>query len=208
MSLFTPQSLDGLLIERDLFSLVKRERLARDTLDWDALADCYWDDSLVLVTWFRGTAAEFIQASREQVERGRGKGGHAIDPVRAAVVGDRATVESRGEIRVRAAVHDVPIDIMHWCRFFARAERADADAPWRMRTFDGIYGKDVMTPVRPGQAIPIDVALWESQRDSYRALGYLNAANGYPGNDALPGDDRPDLVKQFYGAAEDWLSGG
>ncbi|MEH0578012.1 hypothetical protein QBA54_26865 [Streptomyces sp. B21-108] len=47
----TTVTLPDATTERELFSLVKRERLARDVADWDRLEHAYWPDSVVRVTW-------------------------------------------------------------------------------------------------------------------------------------------------------------
>ncbi len=187
--------------ERELFALVAQERLARDTRDWDLLSASYWPDSVVRVTWFTGTAAEFVEASRERAKRGGGF--HVITPVRAAVNGDRAVVESRGEIHIRPRLHDVQCDVVSWGRFYSRAERRGG--VWRLLTFDSIYGKDRVDPVDPAAKLELDAAILASARDSYRHLSYLNLHAGYPVPDDLPGDDRPDLTGAFITDAQQWL---
>ena len=59
---------------------------------------------------------------------------HTMTPVSAKVHGDRALVESRGQILIRPRVNDVEVDVTSWCRFFSRAERRDGE--WRLLTFD------------------------------------------------------------------------
>jgi 2-iminobutanoate/2-iminopropanoate deaminase len=191
-------------VENELVALVKRERFARDTGDWAALEDAYWPDSLVRVTWFEGNAAEFVAVSRERKAKGGG-GMHQIDPVRVTVRGERALIESRGQILIRPRVHDIECDVTSWCRFFSRAERRQGQ--WRLVTFDAIYGKDRLDPVLPGTSIQLDADTLGQARRSYRYLTYLNRQGRYPVSDDLPGDDRPDLVEAFYAEAQEWLSG-
>jgi len=190
--------------ERELFALVARERLARDTGDWDLLEDCFWPDSVVRVTWFTGTAAQFTAVSRQRA-RG-GSGFHVITPVRAEVSGDRALVESRGEIHVRPRLGGVECDVVSWGRFFSRAERRAAT--WRLTSFDSIYVKDRIDPVEPGARLVLDADVLAAGRPSYRHLRYLNLEAGHPVPDDLPGSDRPDLVDAFYAEAEAWLRAG
>lgn len=192
-------------LERDLFALVKRERLARDTGDWELLEKLYWPESRVRVTWFDGTAAEFIEISRDQHQRGRGRGIHVIDPVRSEIDGDRAIVESRGQILIRPRVDGVACDVANWCRFLSRVERRDGE--WRLVTFDSIYGKDRIDPVIPGMAVPFDENVIADARPSYQFLTYLNRKSGYTVPDDLPGDDRPELVAEFLKEASAWVRG-
>lgn len=191
-------------LEHELFTLVQRERWARDTGDWDALSASYWPDSFVRVTWFEGTADEFVAVSRKRAKRGGG-GMHTITPVRLQVQGDRAVVESRGQILIRPRVHEKECDVTAWCRFFSRAERRDG--MWRLLTFDAIYLKDRLDPVLSGATVELDTGILDSARKSYRFLSYLNLSIGYPVPDDLPGTDRPDLVTAFYAEADAWLAG-
>jgi hypothetical protein len=192
-------------LERELFALVTRERLARDTGDWELLSHLYWPDSVVRVTWFEGTAAEFIAVSRDQHQRGRGRGMHLIEPVRSLVRGDCGLVESRGQILIRPRIGQVLCDVVNWGRFLSRVERREG--VWRLRSFDSIYGKDRIDPVIPGSVISIEPAELEGLRPSYQFLACLNRRAGYCVPDDLPGDDRPDLVHKFLAEATAWVHG-
>ena len=188
--------------EHVLSDLVVQERFARDTGDWDALERSYWPEAVVRVTWFAGSPTDFVEMSRQRRAKGGG-GMHAISPVRVLVDGDRATVESRGQILIRPRVHGVECDVTSWCRFFSRAERRGDE--WRLTSFDSIYGKDRFDPVVPGAELPLDLAVLDAARRSYRFLTYQNVQGGYAVPDDLPGDDRPDLVEAFYAEADAWL---
>jgi hypothetical protein len=196
---------EDLTVRSTLFELVQRERISRDTARWADLSDCHWPDSRVRVTWFDGPAGEFVRRSQEQIAAGRGQGIHFCIPVTARVTGDRALVESRGTIQVRSRLHDVEIDIDHWCRFLCRAERRSGI--WRLKQFDAIYGKDRIAPTRPDEKVPIDWEIAAPLRSSYRWLAYLNVANGYAYDDGLPGDDRRDLIAEFETESDAWLNG-
>jgi hypothetical protein len=190
-------------VERELFAIVRRERLARDTGDFDTLGSLYWPDSVVRVTWFEGTIAEFITVSRDQAQRGRGRGLHVINPIRCEVNNDRAIVESQGEIHIRPRIGDVFCDVVSWCRFFSRLERRNGQ--WRMQTFDSIYCKDRIDTVDPAATLTLDPKKLESARASYRHLTYLNLSAGYTVPADLPGDDSPQLLAAFYDEAKAWL---
>ena len=190
--------------QQHLFDIVKAERLARDSGDWVTMAKLYWPDSWVRVTWFTGTADEFIAMSSA---RGRGDNGmHMINPARCDVVGDRAVVESPGQILLRPHMEGVEVDLTAWCRFIARLERRHGE--WRMTWFDNIYVKDRVDAVQPGAAPVLDQELLASLRPSYRHLAYLNRQGGYQVPDDLPGVDRPDLVENCQSAQKAWLAAG
>jgi SnoaL-like domain len=185
--------------------LVRTERFWRDRCEWDQLAECYTEDSLVRTTWFHGTGREFAEASRDMLERGR-HSLHLITPTHLRVNGDRALSESLGEIHNRSAIEGVEVDTIMYCRFFSRVRRTEDG--WRLASFDGIYHKDVIAPVIPGERLPVDWERMMSLRPSYRVWAYMISLRGYEiGQDEL-GDDRPDLLEPFYAAAEWWLETG
>jgi hypothetical protein len=184
--------------------LVRLERFHRDRRRWDELAEDYVEDSRVKTTWFEGSGREFAAASREMAERGR-ESIHLIAPSEIRVNGDRALCESNAQIVNGSVVHGIEVDMVQYCRFFSRVVRTPAG--WRLASFDGIYHKDTIVPVNPGDSVPIE---WEKLRDlrpSYRIWAYAISLKGYDiGQDEL-GDDRPDLLEPFYAAADRWLAG-
>lgn len=193
-------------VERELFALVRHERRVRDLGDWKTLDGLYWPDSVVRVTWFEGSIAEFITDAQSTQQAGRSGGIHVIDPAWCAVDGDRALVESQGQIVIRPRMDGVLCDVTNWCRFFSRLERRNGT--WRFRSFDSIYGKDRLDPVIPGQPIPIDVDELATCRPSYQFLTYLNRRTGREVPQDLPGDDRLDILEAFYTDAREWLALG
>lgn len=190
-----------------LFALARAERLARDTNDWEGLAAAYWPGSRVRVTWFDGSIEEFVDASRASMHPGRVRGFHSIAPERAELSesGDRALVESRGQVLLRPTVEGVECDLTSWCRFVAGLERRDGE--WRMAWFDNIYVKDRIDPTGPGARVEVDAELLASARVSYRWLTYTNERRGIRVPDDLPGDDRDDLVEALWSDARRWLAG-
>jgi hypothetical protein len=189
----------------EIADLVRLERFHRDRRRWDDLADDYVEDSRVKTTWFEGTGREFAAASRDMAQRGR-ESIHLITPTEIRVNGDRALSESHAQIHNRSVVHGVEVDMTQFCRFFSRVVRTPDG--WRLQTFDGIYHKDTIVPVDPGETVPIDWDAIRHLRPSYRIWAYAIGLRGYEiGQDEL-GDDRPDLLEPFYAEAERWLQDG
>jgi hypothetical protein len=187
--------------------LVRVERLWRDRGEWDKLADAYIAESHVRTTWFSGTGKEFADASREMAERRSRHSKHLINPSEIRVNGDRALVESLGEIHNRDELDGIAVDTIQYCRFFSRLVRTSAG--WKFSTFEGIYQKDVISPVYPGDVIPVDRDELAALRPSYRIWAYMLKRKGYeiPQNEDIVSEDRPDLVAAFYREAESWLAG-
>lgn len=198
------ERLDKLAIEE----LVRMERFWRDQGEWAKLAAAYVPDSRVRTTWFEGTGAEFAEASREMAEQRGRASKHLVTPTEIRVNGDRALVESLGEIHNRGEIDGVGVDTIQYCRFFCRVVRTGDG--WRLKAFEALYQKDVMTPVVPGETIPLDVDELRSLRPAYRIWAYMLTRKGYdvPQDDEIVSEDRPDLVAKFYAAAEHWLATG
>ena len=185
--------------------LVRMERFWRDRGEWDRLAACYTEDSRVKTTWFEGTGKQFAEASREMAERGR-LSTHLITPTHIRLNGDRALSESLMEIHNRSALEGVEVDTIMYGRFFSRVRRTAGG--WKLASFDGIYHKDVIAPVNPGESVPIDWAELRSFRPSYRIWAYMISRRGYRVTQDELGDDRPELLHDFYRRAERWLDTG
>ena len=198
-------ALSEFLDKQAIAEIVRQERFCRDRADWDGLADCHTEDSLVRTTWFEGNARDFAAASREMAEKGR-LSTHLITPTRIRLNGDRALCESLMEIHNRGAIEGVEVDTIMYGRFFSRLRRTGAG--WRLASFDGIYHKDTIAPVNPAQTVPIDWGELRQFRPSYRIWAYMMSRRGYGVTHDELGDDRPDLLEAFYKAAEHWLATG
>lgn len=196
--------LQWLVDREEIIDLIRMERYLRDHARWDELAECYAEDSRVKTTWFEGTGRAFAAASKEMAEQRGRQSRHLITPTSIRIHGDRALVDSYGEIHNRAVLEGVEVDTLQYCRFFSRVARTAAG--WKLVSFDGIYGKDQIWPVDPSQRLPLDFAELQGLRPSYRIWAYMLSRKDYEiGPDEL-GDDRPDLLEPFYAAAQAWLT--
>src|SRR3954463_15311158 len=94
-----------------LRELVENWAVWRDAGDWARFRTVWHDDGVMMATWFQGVADEFIRVSREGWERGVSilhfLGGTAID-----LRGARAIAQTKMTISQRAAVHEVPVDVV------------------------------------------------------------------------------------------------
>jgi hypothetical protein len=200
------ERLQWLVDREEIIDLIRMERYLRDHARWGELGDCYVEESRVKTTWFEGTGRAFAEASREMAE-GRGRQSrHLITPTSIRIRGNRSLVDSYGEIHNRTVLDGVEVDTLQYCRFFSRVARTGEG--WRLVSFDGIYGKDQISPVDPSQRLPLDFSKLEGLRPSYRIWAFMLRRTGYEvGLDEL-GDDGPDLLAEFYAAADAWLSEG
>jgi len=196
-------ALDAVDDRQLIADLAVRERFARDTADWDTLEDCFWPDALIRTTWFKGSAADFIAGSRE-MRAGGMISKHEISPARIRIVGDRALIESNGEVIVRLTFKGVECDTLAWTRFFSRVLRKDG--VWRLQSWDAIYVKDRLDPLDWSNPPEIDREKLAQCRKAYRHFHYTIVEAGGHCNDDLPGDYRPEVVREFYADAERWLN--
>jgi hypothetical protein len=201
----TDERLQWLLDREEIFDLVRSERLARDQGEFDRLAELYTPDSCVRVSWFTGTGRAFADASRAVLARGL-VSKHLIIPMKIEISGDRALVESYGQVQSRDTVGGVLTDLVAHCRFYSRVCRTGQG--WRLASFDCIYQRDELKALNPAQALPIDWARLAVLRPSYCFLIAIAEMRGYRIDHELPGDDRPDLVAALYRAGTTWLSAG
>jgi hypothetical protein len=182
--------------------LILRERESRDLGRWERMKDCFWPDSLVRVSWFRGNGADFVAGSMDMAGRGV-PAKHRLGPVLVTLSGNRAVASLSGIIDLPVKIKGVEATLSTHSRFLYRAERRERR--WRIIGFDAIYMRDELTPAIPGQVITIDPKEVESLRPSYRLLLYYLKTKGYEVDSDLAGEDRPDLVealnRELYGWA-------
>lgn len=197
--------LQQLLDREELFDLVRRERFARDQRRFDVMEACFHDDAYVRTSWYDGHGGRaYVEASRAFMEKA-GNGKHWVFPAFAQLAGDRATVESPAMIFSRIRLDGVEVDFHVFCRFFSRAVRGAEG--WKLATFHVLFERDVMKPVNPSQALPVDWGRLAALRESYKFLAYIQQSRGVVVNPDLLGDDRPRELAEFHAGEERWLAG-
>jgi hypothetical protein len=182
--------------------LVLRERQGRDRGWWQRMRAAYSPDATVAVSWFSGSATEFIVRSEQMAGTGN-QAVHRLSPPVIDIAGDRAVAEIPAAIEVRAEIGGVQADLVSYTRLLYRAIRTDGR--WLLRSMVAIYERDTLVPVVPGAVPVIDTARLDSLRRPYRWLAYHLDGQGYSVDQELPGDDRPDTVRAIYDDAFGWL---
>ena len=189
-----------------LFGLVRRERFARDQRRFDVMAACFHRDAYVRTSWYDGTGGDaYVEASRKWMGN-TGNSKHWVFPAFAQLQGDRATVESPAMIFNRAKLEGVEIDFQVFCRFFSRAVREEGE--WKLASFHVLFERDVMAPVFSSDALPVDRALLDTMRSSYKFLTCIQRSRGIEVNQDLLGDDRPNELTAFHAGEDRWLADG
>lgn len=187
----------------DVADIILRERLARDNRQWDEMAACYHPDSVVEVSWFRGSGAEFVAQSRKAVREGS-VNFHIMTPPVVNVRQDRAISETPCILRSFSMMNGVEISFEGFVRLFWRAQR-DGDR-WLIAGLRCLYMKDEIHGRNPNRQPVFDEAQLAAYRDSYRYTSANLANLGIPVTDDLPGIDRPEMVSQLRAGELEWLA--
>ncbi|GLS99388.1 hypothetical protein GCM10007897_07670 [Sphingobium jiangsuense] len=186
-------------------TLIQFERTARDTGQWDVMAQCYHPDSLVEVSWFQGSGKEFAERS-SQIAGGKVYTFHQMSPAAVTVRGDRALAETGCCIHALSDLDGVEIDLTSHTRLLWRAVREGGE--WLLFGMRAYYISDTIVPINPGQPLVIDQDMFGGMRKSYRCIAYSMARAGFAVRDDLPGIDRPETVAALRVQEQQWLAEG
>tara|TARA_R110000772_G_scaffold249588_3_gene364093 strand:+ start:2649 stop:3443 length:795 start_codon:yes stop_codon:yes gene_type:complete len=183
--------------------LVLRERRARDMQDWAGLAASYTANSTVDMSWFKGTGAQFAEASSKMAAGGL-LTFHEPGPTFTQIEGNRALGDTAMTLHVVREIGGVDVDITGYIRALTRHER-QSDGGWLMAGFRSYYVHDLILPVNPSRVPEIDPAALKDFRPSYRYLSWVLSISGHPISNELPGIDRPETVKALIATEQSWL---
>ena len=189
----------------EITQLLLHERQARDRGWWGRMAASYDVDSLIEVSWLKGTGAEFVEWSRATSKGGRPPGAHRLSPPVIDVKGDRGVAELPMNMAVRTLIAGVAADVSSALRVLYRLRRGEDG--WKIQTATAIYERDTLTPVVPGTMLAIDEDELNRLREPYRFLAYVLTLEGLSPGGGLYGDDQPERVAELYQAAFGWLVG-
>jgi len=188
----------------DVAQVVLVERWARDMAQWDAMQAAFHPGAIVDISWFNGSAAEYVSRSRQSFERGV-RSFHLHGPVLVNAHGDRATADVEAQILGSGNIKGIECLTQSYARIVERLERRDGK--WGIVLFQSIYQMETITTANPAQRLEFDQEKLASYRSSYRFLSYLLAERGVKVRPDLPGIDRPESVEAVYRANESWLKG-
>ena len=184
--------------------LILLERQSRDLGNWDQMRECFWPDSSIRVSWFRGNGADFVAASIDMARRGI-PAKHRLGPILVTLAGNRAVASLTAIIDLPVKLGGVEGILSTHARFLYRVERREER--WRIADFDAIYMRDELTPAIPGERIAVGADAVKGFRASYRMLSYYLGSQGYEIDSNLPGEDRPELVGALRDEVSSWMRG-
>jgi hypothetical protein len=201
--LFTRTSKNSQQNLNDKFSikeLIEFERFCRDNAVWEEMKKCFAVNSLVTVSWFKGTGLEFIEASKKMKEYAV----HKLNDTLVWVNGDRAVAITMATIQIRTDFGGYPVELQSDVKLMYRTQKSDDS--WYIVSIDGIYEKDSLINCYPNNEISIPKEDFLKFRASYANLSYVLNKAGYKINMDLPGIDRPETVTRIYAEVEEWLT--
>jgi hypothetical protein len=176
--------------------------LWRDAGDWERFATVWARDGWMSATWFDGPATDFIQASREGVERGVNilhfLGGTTVD-----VAGERAIAQTKMTILQRAVIDGVEVDVDCIGRFYDFFVREDG--AWRIARRQPIYEKDRLFVLDPAAGLLLEPRRLAAFPAGYRHLAYVQSKLGFDVRQGLPGLTG-EAVARLYAEGRAWLA--
>ena len=185
--------------------VILRERLARETHNWADETACFHPDAVVEVSWFKGSAAKFIEAGKSNPDA---ETVH-FDSMSPGVVwlkNDRAISDTACAVHTFSQLDDIEVSTTSYTRLLWRVQRSDGQ--WLIRGLRGLYIRDTLVPRDPNKMPKLDEEKLRGFRPSYRYLSYILTAGGSPAHNDLPGMDQPEVVAALREAEREWLEQG
>lgn len=178
--------------------LVEYERYCRDRQLWEQMEQCYDENSRVQISWFTGSGKEFIEASKNM------KGAsHKNNNTVVWLNKNRGIAEILTCIQMRFSENSVEYDLLSYARVLYRVEKRDER--WRIISMECIYERDSIIPTVPMGGLQIKPEELRQGRYSYQCLAYVLKRRGETINENLPGEDKPDTIKELYQNVFSWL---
>ena len=183
--------------------VIMRERWSRETHNPDVATSCFSPGALVEVSWFKGTAAHFIESGKRPPPLDTVNFDSMCPPV-IWVRKDRAIAETSCAVHTALKLDGCEVLNISYTRLLWRVERLNGQ--WLIAGLRAIYIRDTLQTSGPNLELKIDEKKLASFRISYRYLSYVLTANGRPVRDDLPGMDRPEIVDALRAAERQWLT--
>ena len=189
----------------DVAELILRERLARDDYRWDDMAACWNEESVVDVSWFRGSGPRFVEMTRGNMHS-NSYNFHVMSPPVVDVVGDRAISETPCTLHGFSHIAGADSSYEGFVRLFWRAGRIGET--WLLDGLRCLYLVDLFHGRDPARPPAFDPEALKGYRSPYRFLT-VNLTNlGIPVRDNLPGIDQPEVVDAMRAAERVWVGEG
>lgn len=175
----------------------------RDSGEWARFATLWHEGARMNATWFRASAAEFIEGCRKGFEAGM-IAAHSLGASSIDIEGDRAVAQSRMSIIQRGMIDDIEVDVTCVGRFVDALEKRQGR--WGLVLRQPVYEFDSMSVVDPAASLALDKNILERFPVGYRHLAYLQTKMGFTVGTSLPGTRGPEIEALGARMAR-WLAG-
>lgn len=182
--------------------VIMRERWSRETHNPDIAASCFHPDAWIEVSWFKGTALEFIESGKQKPPPDTVNFDSMSPPVIWIKKG-RAIAETSCAVHTVLKLEGSEVINISYTRLLWRTRKVDSN--WLISGLRGIYIRDTLASCSPNHEVKVDEKKLAEFRASYRYLSYVLTAGGRPVRDDLPGVDRPETVEALRAGEREWL---
>jgi hypothetical protein len=182
--------------------VIARERWSRETHNPEVAASCFIPDAWIEVSWFKGTATQFIESGKRPPPPDTLNFDSVSTPV-IWIQKDRAISETSCAVHTVLSLDDTEVINISYTRLLWRVQRLKGE--WLIAGLRCIYIRDTLQTCGPNQELKLDKIKLAGFRPSYRYLSYVLTANGRPAHDDLPGVDRPESVEALRVSERQWL---
>ncbi len=186
-----------------IVEVIVKERLARDGGRWDEMASYWHPESIVEVSWFEGSGAQFVKQTKKTI-RNDSINFHQLSPAAVTLGGARAIIDMPCVLQNFSQLNGIDVNRAGHTHLLWRA-RLTGDL-WLIAGLRAYYVRDSLIACNPAQVPEMNDAKLAGYRLSYRYLSYILDSLGNHVRDDLPGVDRPDTVETLYAAERQWLS--
>ena len=103
--------------EREIEKVLTQWMFARDSGEWEILANCFQPDATINISWFSGTAVEFVNKSKDMVTEFKPgeHGKHLLGHARIVIENNRAVSECHVELVRRVVTEPFNFDTITSC---------------------------------------------------------------------------------------------
>lgn len=180
--------------------LIEFERFCRDNAQWEEMKKCFAENSIVTISWFKGSGHEFVEASSKMETYAL----HKLFDTLIWINKDKAVSLTMATIQIRQEIDGHLLELQSDVKLLYKTQKINNE--WLIILMEGIYEKDSLLPVSPADGIIIPQEEIAKYRSSYANLSYALSKNGYDIDVNLPGIDQPETVAKLYQESEDWLN--
>lgn len=188
---------------RAIRELIHNWALWRDMGDWVGMRSVWHDDGRMQATWRQGTADEFVASTIDAWNKGVTIL-HMLGGTTVEARGARAVSITKVTVSQRAPVEGVLCDVTCMARHYDFWEKRAGR--WGLVMREGVYDKDWITTVTPGETVRLDPELLARFPEEYRHLAYMQTRVGFDVKTDMPCLRGP-AVAALYRRGAAWLEG-